>query len=76
MIFVKEEELEGFGSLVKFSNGMMLLRLQTLYDKIEVGNFGQQKPHIGEVVRACDETEDVFNVPRIKNLGRFVALYL
>ena len=54
-ILFKEKQLKGFCSLVKFGNGVMLLGLQALDDNIKVGDFRQQKSHIGQVVRTCYE---------------------
>ena len=61
-IFVKEEELKGLGSLVKLCDGVVLFRLQTLDDNIEVRNLSQQKSQVGQVIGACNEAEDVFNI--------------
>ena len=68
--------MEAFGSLVKFCNGVLLLRLQALNDHIEVRNFCQQKPHIGEVVGVCKEAEDVFNVFGGKDSTGLISLNL
>ena len=75
-VFVKEEELKGLGSLVELCDRVVLFRHQTLDDNIKVRNLSQQKSHVGQVIGACDEAEDVFNVSWIKNLVRFIASYL
>ena len=76
VVLLKEEELKGFCSLAEFCHGMVLLWVQTLDDKIEVGHFCQQELHAGEMISVCDQTENVFNVSWIQNLVCFVALNL
>ena len=61
-VFVKEEELKGLGSLVELCDRVVLFRHQTLDDNIKVRNLSQQKSHVLQVIGACDEAEDVFNV--------------
>lgn len=56
------EELKGLGSLVELCDRVVLFRHQTLDDNIKVRNLSQQKSHVGQVIGACDEAEDVFNV--------------
>ena len=59
VVLLKEEELKGFCSLAEFCHGMVLLWVQTLDDKIEVGHFCQQELHAGEMISVCDQTENV-----------------
>ena len=68
--------MEGFGPLAEFCHGMVLLRVQTLDDTIEVGHFCQQKLHVGEMISVCDQAEDIFSVSWVEDLVGFVALYL